>query len=360
MSITKMAFLGLISVLIACILAAGCSDSSGPAPAPEQTLSAVATPSGPLYGAGDIIKNPKVGSSAALLIISYDAGTDKYDRAYVYPNSDGSWGYRVDAKTDKIDRSVIEKMYTQKVTTKTVSAITIRTPTTVATPVVSLTTSATVSPNTTATTTTARPPRIKEVGTDTGKAGTTVSITDLQGEDFRAGANVTLKKSGQTSIVATNVVAASNLITCTFVIPAGTATGYWDVVVTNPDGQYHQYMNGFHILEGTAVTTTTTTATTTTSSTAPTISSNDPAVVIGQGYYPISISGTNFSLTGIAAKLTTSGKADISASTCSMSSTSQMTCYFDIPMGSQGSWNIVVTNPGGASATKSSALTVSG
>ena len=56
----------------------------------------------------------------------------------------------------------------------------------------------------TATTTTALAPRITNVDPDKGKTGTTVSITSLQGTNFRTGATVSLKKSG-TTINATEV-----------------------------------------------------------------------------------------------------------------------------------------------------------
>jgi len=81
-----------------------------------------------------------------------------------------------------------------------------------------------------------------------------VNITNLAGTGFQSGATVKLTKSGQSDIVATNVVVVSSTkITCTFDL-TGKATGQWNVVVTNPNGESATLTNGFTINDAASVT----------------------------------------------------------------------------------------------------------
>ncbi len=70
-------------------------------------------------------------------------------------------------------------------------------------------------------------------GTNTGS----VTITNLAGQNFVAGAQVRLVKTGDIDIVATDVtVVSAERITCTFDL-SGAAGGNWNVLVINPDNQ---------------------------------------------------------------------------------------------------------------------------
>ena len=81
----------------------------------------------------------------------------------------------------------------------------------------------------------------------TGQNTTTVSITNLTGTGFCGMPTVKLTKSGQSSIMATDVeVIDPNHITCTFDL-TGKTVGVWDVTVINPDGQESSRMEGFSI-----------------------------------------------------------------------------------------------------------------
>jgi hypothetical protein len=85
-------------------------------------------------------------------------------------------------------------------------------------------------------------------GSNTG----TVSITDLLGTGFQAGATVKLTRSGQNDIAATSVnVVSGSKITCSFDL-AGKAPGQWNVVVTNPNAQSAMLANGFTVAVDTA------------------------------------------------------------------------------------------------------------
>lgn len=82
-------------------------------------------------------------------------------------------------------------------------------------------------------------PQVTGISPATGSSGSTVSITNLSGHNFATSPapSVRLQK-GTTSINATAISAvSSSQIQCTFNL-AGAETGSWDVVVTNPDGQY--------------------------------------------------------------------------------------------------------------------------
>lgn len=53
------------------------------------------------------------------------------------------------------------------------------------------------------------------------------------------GATVNLTRGGQADITATNVGwVSSNRFICRFDIPSGAEAGTWNVVLTNPDGQF--------------------------------------------------------------------------------------------------------------------------
>ncbi len=286
----------LAILVITSIFIAGCSDSTTPADS-QSTEPAVTTASTTtLYAAGDIVKNPKSSSTAGLLILGYDAGTDTYERAYIYPNTDGSWGYRLDTKTEKVSRSTVETLYTEKSGTIEVSAVPVGKPTTVATTTATTTatTSATVA---TTTTSSAAAPKITDITPAKGATGTTVSITALEGKNFVSGANVTLIKKGETSIVASSVsVTSSELITCKFAIPSDAGTGVWDVVIKNPSGQSYTYGTSFTVTKGDS-TAATNSSSTSTSTAVVTLYSPSPSVVYLSGAQTINllVSGTNLS-----------------------------------------------------------------
>jgi hypothetical protein len=352
----------VLLLLVAGVFFAGCSDNSSATTTATTATQGVITTvaaAGAQYSAGDIIKNPKSTANTGLLIIDYDAGTDMYERAYIYPNSDGSWGYRLDSKTAKVSRASIEKIYTEKVSTIVVSAVPIGTPTKAVTATATPTTKTTTVATTTATTAAVSAPKVTDITPYSGKTGTTVEITELEGQYFRDGANVSLKKSGEDSIVATDIdVESANLITCTFVIPSGTQTGYWSVVVTNTDGQYHEFQNGFTILQGDTTATTTTSTSTTSSDTVTITQIQDTLIVTGGGadYKPVSILGTNLTA---ASSMKLIGTNTYTSTTYSATAISMSTGYFDLPSGNKGTYHVTIyDSAGNLLATSSDTLTI--
>ena len=90
-------------------------------------------------------------------------------------------------------------------------------------------------------------PTVTSITPSSGAYTETVHITNLAGTNFEAGATVKLTKTGEPEIDATNVVVvSSSRITCDFDLN-GAATGYWNVVVTNPDTQSGTLPNGFRV-----------------------------------------------------------------------------------------------------------------
>lgn len=293
----------VIVLLFAGVLCAGCSDE-GTKPGDvtaTATVTSAETTSGALYAEGDIVRKPTSTLSTGLLIIGYDAGTDMYERATIFPFSDGSWGYRLDSKTSMINRATIDRDYTEKVGTVTMSSVRIGAPT-VATTVPPTTTKATTAPTATATTASTTAPKINDIDPFIGTAGTTVKITDLKGSNFVSGATVALTKKDETSIDATDVsVSSATKITCKFALPLSTEPGQWNVVVTNPDKQAYTSPNLFTVYKNTSATATATATGTTSTTPAPstiTITNLDPsAKFAGDLSSPIivDIYGTNLS-----------------------------------------------------------------
>jgi len=173
-------------------------------------------------------------------------------------------------------------------------------------------------------------PDISSIIPDTGVNTTTISITNLAGTNFLAGATVKLNRTGYADISGSSVnVVSPTQITCTFDLTNKIA-GQWNVVVTNTDGQSGILSNGFTI----------------TMPLAPTVTSIMPNTGIrGTSVNIPNLAGSNF-VSGATAKLTRTGDPDIDATGVTVVSSTQITCTFPIPSGATtGLWDVVVTNP---------------
>ena len=335
---------GLLFLIITCVFIAACTGSSSTANTTSQTTLMTTAPStSAQYTPGDIVRSPKESADTAWLVTGYDPATDSYERAFVYRNADGTWGYRLDTRTERANRAVMEKVYTEKITNKSLSSIPIRQPTGAATSA-AVSTIRTVATATTATT--ALKPQIKSIEPDFGMTGSTVAITDLTGNYFQTGATVMLAKSGSPNITATSVTVQSPVhMSCSFSIPSDATTGPWEVVVTNSNGQTVRYANGFTVRVSTNPTTTTG------SGGGVDITSIDPTFTV-KNDVPMTIIGTNFHQ-GFTAKMTksTNTNTEILARSVQWDSATQITCWFTIPSGSLGTWNVVITNTDGTTGT---------
>lgn len=346
----------MLFLIIACVFITACTSSSNSANTTSQpnstaTLTQTTLSSAAQYISGDIVRSPKGGQDTAWLVIGYDSASDSYERAFVYRNTDGTWGYRLDSRTERANRAVMEKVYTDKITNKLPASIPVRQQTVSATTAAVSTTTAVTA--TTAATTMALKPQIKSIEPDFGMTGSQVTITDLTGYYFQTGAAVMLAKSGSPNITASSVTVQSpEHMSCSISIPSNATTGPWEVVVTNPDGQTVRYANGFTV----RVSTNTVTTTVTTGGGVE-ITSLDPQFAFSQETKSITILGSNF-LDGVSVKLKKSGSPDITPFTTVRISTTEMRCVFTIPASSMGLWDLVVTNTDGTTGTRLNAFDV--
>jgi hypothetical protein len=218
----------LVSVfLILGVLIAGCSDE-----VPADSIPTTTTASDVSYVAGDIIaKTASPTDKMLYVIIKYEKGTDEYERAWIYKNTDGSWGYRIDNRTDRSDREIVEKVYPVKIGHVTVSAI----------PVIT-----TRVPSTVTTTLSENAPFISGISPITGGSNATMSVT-ISGDDFRSGATVKLMRAGSSAFYATGVsVSSATKIECTFSFSKA-EKGSYNLIVTNTDGQSDTMVGVFTI-----------------------------------------------------------------------------------------------------------------
>lgn len=215
-------------LLIATILMAGCSsDSSDTA-----TVTTVPTTvAGVKFVAGDVIAKTDSGSESQLYVITnYDAATDKYTRAWIFKNSDGSWGHFIDSKTEKVSRMVVEKAYPVKVAHVTVSSIPVVVPTVAVA---------------TAITYVGSSPTVKSISPTGGVKDGSVTVT-ITGTDFQTGAIPSLIEPGAASVIGTATTVSSTSITTTFNLN-GKEEGKYNIRIANPDGRSDTLQNAFTI-----------------------------------------------------------------------------------------------------------------
>ena len=82
-----------------------------------------------------------------------------------------------------------------------------------------------------------------------GYNGTTVTINDLHGSNFKPNSSVKLSKIGQNDIYADNVIVVSpGRINCNFTIPSDASLGTWDVTITTPEYQSATLYDAFSII----------------------------------------------------------------------------------------------------------------
>jgi len=196
-------------------------------------------------------------------------------------------------------------------------------------------------------------PTIAGISPATGVAGTSVSIIDLAGNNFRSGATVNLTKAGSPDITATSVtVVSSTQITCTLPLPAPSATsaGQWDVVVTDEYGRAGSLPAAFTVTNPVLP--------------VPKVTSISPASGDAGTLVTITnLAGTNFVQgTTPIVKLSKAGASDITATNVTVISSEKITCTFLLPAASEttlGQWDVVVQNTNGQ-GSMSAAFKVTG
>ncbi|HEY6329495.1 MAG TPA: IPT/TIG domain-containing protein, partial [Blastocatellia bacterium] len=174
----------------------------------------------------------------------------------------------------------------------------------------------------------APPPSITSVSPTSGSTsgGTTVTVS---GSNFQTGATVMFGTASATSVT----VQTSSTISA--VTPANQA-GTVNVIVTNPGGQSATLTSAFTYTQG---------------ATAPSITSASPSTGSTSGGTTVTVSGANFQ-TGATVMFGT-------ASATSVTVQNSTTISAVTPANPAGAVNVVVTNPGGQSATLASGFTYS-
>lgn len=160
---------------------------------------------------------------------------------------------------------------------------------------------------------------ITSISPNTGVIGSTFSVT-IMGHSMVPGLSVSLQKSGQTDITATNVVQPGlTVLTGDFDL-TGVSSGTWDVVITI--GQTSKTIeDGFNI-------------------TGLTLNSVDPSIAPNSGISPsITLSGENFS-GSMTAELTRTGQTSIPGQNLSLIDSNSATIEFDLTNQEGGRWNV--------------------
>ncbi|MCX6693372.1 MAG: PKD domain-containing protein [Methanomicrobiales archaeon] len=209
-------------------------------------------------------------------------------------------------------------------------------------------------------------PNVTSINPATGVSGTTVSVTNLSGLNFRSTTKVNLTRSGYPDISATSVRnSSSTKITCTFNLGGATA-GPWNIMVINPDGQSGMLQNGF-LVTGKNLTLTGITpvsgyrnSTVSFSLPKPTVATISPAFGYRNTTVSFTLTGTSFKPGATVVNFTNSTYPGGNLTTTISSVTAtKITGNVIIPYNAPwGKWNIVVTTPDGGTVTKIGAFTV--
>lgn len=167
-------------------------------------------------------------------------------------------------------------------------------------------------------------PSISSVTPSLGLNTRGINVT-ITGDYFRENAQVKLSKTGYNDITATNVnVISSTTIAVTFDL-TGKATGYWNITVTNEDGQSGILNNGF--LVETFV-----------------ITEILPKWWDNRSEAVVYIKGSDF-ISGSTVKLRKTGEEEIIGKSVSLSSDyTTLSCVFDLRKKSPGLWDLVVSS----------------
>lgn len=178
---------------------------------------------------------------------------------------------------------------------------------------------------------------------NTGIVDTTVSGITITGSGFVNGATVKLRRTGYADVLPSTpftFVSATKLQNGAFNL-TGAATGAWDLVVTNPNGLAIVATGGFGVSSFS-------------------VSSITPnSGLVGSTVSISSVNGSGFQ-NGATVKLSKAGSSDILASTpfTFVSGNLLSNGAFNLTGAATGAWDVVVTNPGGASGLLIGGFTV--
>ncbi len=162
----------------------------------------------------------------------------------------------------------------------------------------------------------------------------------VSGSFINGGATAALVRGGET-IPGTGVTAASSTLTATFDL-RGTAIGFFDVVVTNPDAAPTALASAFEIRNS-----------------PPLVTALSPNHNLDSAVVNCTIDGSDFDATPTVS-LRKSGQADIPGTSVVWVNGGQIACTFNTAGAPLGTWDLRVANPDLNSATLPGAFRVSG
>ena len=185
---------------------------------------------------------------------------------------------------------------------------------------------------------------VSGISPSSGIVGSTVVPVSIGGNGFVSGATVRLNKTGDPDIIATGVnVGSSNLITCAISLPANTTPGFWNVVVSNADGQSGSLPGAFLV-----------------KSPLPTVTAITNTTQV-RGWTVIErITGTNFLPGAVVKFVNITAGPDIIATNINVVSATQITCTFDLTGATAARRNVTVTNLYSDTGTLVNGFTVTG
>lgn len=182
-------------------------------------------------------------------------------------------------------------------------------------------------------------PIVTSIVPSEGITGNTVTVTSLSGSNFLPHSTAVLNRTGSPAINLSVSSVTPTTMTGTFNL-AGAGVGLWDVTVTNPDGRIGTKSQIFWVKY----------------SSAPTIGFLTPISGARGGTTSILVSGAGYE-NGVLVNFT----RGISVITAVVSQVTDTKIYAAITIPTNaptGSWNLVVTNNDGQSATRPNAFTV--
>lgn len=184
------------------------------------------------------------------------------------------------------------------------------------------------------------PPVLYSITPATAENNSSVSV-NIRGVNFFSTPEVSLSRSGMTTIDATaEILVSSTEITCTLPI-TNASIGTWDVVAVNGDGT-GILSNGFTI-----------------TSEAPTFTSITPNSGAGGYTIPVTIAGNRF-YTGATVEVRKTGRDTIIGASVSVTDINTITCDLTLPNGALdvGTWDVYIGNTDGKSTIESGAFTL--
>ncbi|MFH1150235.1 MAG: right-handed parallel beta-helix repeat-containing protein [Actinomycetota bacterium] len=176
-------------------------------------------------------------------------------------------------------------------------------------------------------------PTVVSITPDTCGSGNANAQVLIAGTGFSQGITVKLVLRGETIQASRIDEVTPTSISCAFDLSEA-REGYWDVVVTNPDGGFGTLADGLRITR------------------APRVNSVSPnSAPSGKADLGATIYGLYFA-PGASVHLSRPGQGDIQATDVTFISSGRLTCVLDLANALPGAWDVHVTNPDGGKGVR--------